>query len=188
MTTRQEARDSQRPRLLSALMRLVAVQGYPDVTVAMIASEARVSLSTFYEYFSDKERCLLDAYDQVADELLAAVAGAADDQQDWQSSTQAGVAAYITWFVTRPDAAATFVVAIHTAGADALRRRQQVLERFRALLREQGCDRFGAAAVVATLDAAVHEHLVDGDLDGLPAQIPSLAGLVVAVISSAVPA
>lgn len=169
-------------------MRLVAQHGYPDVTVAMIASEAHVSLSTFYEHFGDKERCLLDAYDEVADELLAAVAGAADDQHDWQSSTQAGVAAYITWFVSRPDAAATFVVAVHTAGTDALRRRQQVLERFRALLREQGCDRFGAAAVVATLDAAVHEHLLDGDLDRLPQQIPALAGLVVAIIGSAVPA
>lgn len=169
-------------------MRLVARHGDPDVTVAMVASEAHVSLSTFYVHFGDKERCLLDAYEEVAHELFAAVAGAAADQQDWEDSARAGVAAYITWFVTHPDAAATFIVAVHTGGNAVLRRRQQVLERFRALLRHQGCDPLAAAAVVATLDAVVREHLVDGDLDRLVVQIPTLAGLVVAILGSTVPA
>ena len=183
MVSRQEARDSQRPRLLAALMSLVARHGYPDVTVAMLAAEAHVSLSTFYAHFADKEECLLAAYDDVADELLDVVASAGD-REDWQDSVRSGVEAYVRWFVARPEAAATFVVDIHTAGRTALRRRQEVLERFRALLRHRGCETRAAAALVATLDAAVHERLVTGDLDALIGEIPALGQLAVALVGT----
>jgi AcrR family transcriptional regulator len=187
MVTRQEARDSQRPRLLAALMRLVAEHGYPEVSVAMVASEARVSLSTFYEHFRDKEHCLLEAYAEVAEQLLTAVTTAAELTK-WPGSVRAGVAAYVHWFASHPDAAATFVVAIHTAGPLALRRRQEVLEQFRTLLCDRGSDPLAAAAVVATLDAAVHERLVEGDLVAVLDTIPDLSSLAVAIIGTTVTA
>ena len=65
---------SQRPRILDAITELVAARGYAGTTVKEIAGAAGVSLSTFYEHFADKEECFLAAYEQVADELFAAIA------------------------------------------------------------------------------------------------------------------
>lgn len=60
--------------LLAAATRLFARQGLVHTTVTQIAAEARVSLSTFYAHFDDKEQCLLACVDRFAADLVGALA------------------------------------------------------------------------------------------------------------------
>ncbi len=47
--------------LLSAIVEVVALEGYVDTTVAKITAASRLSRTTFYEYFKDKQDCFLAA-------------------------------------------------------------------------------------------------------------------------------
>jgi AcrR family transcriptional regulator len=68
----------QRTRLLDGMTHVVARRGYTDATVAQAIAHARVSRSTFYEHFADKEECFLAAFEELgpvlASELLGVVA------------------------------------------------------------------------------------------------------------------
>ena len=50
--------EMQRARLLGGAVAAVEELGWANVTVASIASRARVSRRTFYELFGDREDCL----------------------------------------------------------------------------------------------------------------------------------
>ena len=175
MARRAEARATQRPRILTALVSLVATHGYPTVTIAGIARTAGVSLSAFYEHFADKETCLLAAYDAVASDLHTAVTA--------PQTLRGGALAYLTWMHEHPEAAITFVVAIHTAGPPALRRRAEVLDGFRRLVVTAKAplrtDDLTALSVIATLDGYVHDRIVHGDTQDLAHQAGAVADLVV---------
>ncbi len=76
MVLQTERKRTQRGRLLEAIVELTVQDGYPEASIARIIALAGVSRPTFYEYFSDREACLLDAYDELAQDLLAHVSGA----------------------------------------------------------------------------------------------------------------
>ena len=84
----------QRERLLDGMARAVARRGYTDATVAQAIAKARVSRSTFYEHFADKEECFLAAFQELApvlgEELLAAVADV-----PWERKQRAMLAAVL---------------------------------------------------------------------------------------------
>ncbi len=84
----------QRERLLDGMARTVARRGYTDATVAQAIAKARVSRSTFYEHFADKEECFLAAFQELAPvlgkELLAAVADV-----PWERKQRAMLAAVL---------------------------------------------------------------------------------------------
>lgn len=66
-------KDTQRERLLSAVVDVAAQRGYADATVARIIARAGVSRPTFYKYFPSKDACFLAALEQIETRLLAAV-------------------------------------------------------------------------------------------------------------------
>ncbi len=65
--------DTQRERLLQAMIELAAEAGYQTVTIAQVSSRAGVSSATFYEQFDGKEDCLSDAYRTVAARVFGAL-------------------------------------------------------------------------------------------------------------------
>jgi AcrR family transcriptional regulator len=123
--------SSQRARLLAAMARVVAEKGYAATTVADVVREAGVSRSTFYELFSSKEGCFLDAYNDGVDDLLQAVRAAVHDaDDDWRAQLRAGIRAYLDR-LARPDHfARVYIDEIHAAGAAALEARADALRRF----------------------------------------------------------
>lgn len=187
MNERERARASQRSRLLRAVTSLVAARGYPAVTVAAIARDAGVSLSTFYENFPDKQACLLAAYDDVTAALLEVIAVSIDTDEGWRARIRAGVSAYLEWFIGHPEAAATFVVAVHTAGPAALTRRHDVLETFCGLIREAApfAGDLATLAFVVAIDGIVHEHLLADNLPALRDRREEIADLALAMLSPA---
>src|SRR4051812_45618287 len=126
--SRETVEESQRRRILDAIVELVARDGYAHTTVGDVAAEAGVSRSTFYEQFESKEDCFRAAYDDVAARLIEAIReGASPIGDDPAARLAAGIRAYFEWSAEHPAAAATFVIEIHRAGPAALEQRSQVL-------------------------------------------------------------
>ena len=123
--------SSQRTRLLAAMATVVAEKGYAATTVADVVSAAGVSRSTFYELFSSKEACFLDAYNQGVEDLLAAVREAVRDADgDWRAQLRAGIRAYLAQLARMDHFARMYIEEIHAVGPAALAARADALRRF----------------------------------------------------------
>ena len=72
--------ESQRGRILTAMVEVTAERGYADCRIADVIAYAGVSRKTFYELFSDKEECFLAAYDLWLGRLFATTAEAFDSE------------------------------------------------------------------------------------------------------------
>jgi AcrR family transcriptional regulator len=74
---RRDARkETQRERLIDAMIALAGQEGYGGLTIAQIIARAGVSRPTFYEYFPDTEACLSAAVGHVQQRLLIDIAAA----------------------------------------------------------------------------------------------------------------
>jgi AcrR family transcriptional regulator len=75
-------------QLLQGMARGVSEKGYGTTTIADVVREARVSKSTFYAHFADKEACYVALYsaavDNVLDAMRAADAVAAAEGLPWR--------------------------------------------------------------------------------------------------------
>jgi AcrR family transcriptional regulator len=125
---------SQRGRMLEAMALAVAEKGYAAVSVADVIALAGVSRKTFYEHFSNKETCLLAAYDTGVELLLADVETAIDAAPGWLDAMRDGVRTYLESLAENPAFARTFLIEILAAGPAALERRGVVHERFAELI------------------------------------------------------
>jgi AcrR family transcriptional regulator len=158
---------SQRTRLLEAVGRAVAHKGYAAATIEDIVRDAGVSKKTFYEHFSDKLDCFLAAYEAASDELLAHVRAAQEAaEDDWLTTTRAGIHAYLRWLAAEPELARVFLIEIAAAGPDALERRERMRDRYAEHMRElqagNGVPDEIFHAVVAGADDLVVRRLREG--------------------------
>ena len=129
----EAVRESQRGRLLWAIVQAVADKGYVGTTVADIVERANVSRTTFYQQFQDKESCFLAAFDFgvefVLGQMRAAWEGLAD-QGDWREHTRSDLTTYVQTLAAEPAFAIALHVEVFGAGAAAAERRSQILALF----------------------------------------------------------
>lgn len=128
---------SQRERLLAAVVRVAAAQGYEATSVADILEEAGVGRESFYELFADKRECMLAARGILVDDLAATIEAAyREAEEPLTHRIQAGLAAMLEWFAADP--AATRVVIVELAGVGPKSREifQADFARFTKLLAE----------------------------------------------------
>jgi AcrR family transcriptional regulator len=130
--SREAVRRSQRGRLLLAIVQVVAAKGYGPSTVGDIVERARVSRSTFYEQFTDKEECFIAAFDLSVDDVLARMGEAWESatMRDWRAHVRSDITTYLTALAAAPDFACAMHVEVLAAGPAALERRAQVFARF----------------------------------------------------------
>ena len=161
--------ESQRERMLEAIVELVAAHGYAGTTVGGIAAKAGVSRTTFYEQFESKEDCFRVAYDAVAAKVIEAIVAAASGIEDKGDQLRAGIDAYLRYGAEHPAAAATFIVEVHTAGPEALEQRYHLLKRFCEVIDGYLPDIRPAAsmALVTSIDAMAHHLIRRGRADEL---------------------
>jgi AcrR family transcriptional regulator len=132
---RAVVRETQRARMLEAMVQAVAEKGYARVAVADVIERAGVSRQTFYEQFANKEECFLAAYDAGVDRLLARIDEAlAELAPDWLAAARRAVEAYLEAMAASPGFARAFLIEVLGAGPQALTRRDAVQERFAAQL------------------------------------------------------
>jgi len=115
--------SSQRDRLLDSMAQACAEKRYAEVSVADIVSRARVSRSTFYEIFPDKEACFLAAYDAILGRFVTEVIKACQDPElTWPEQIERGIATSLSFLAAEPAFARMCIVDMFSAGPSALER------------------------------------------------------------------
>lgn len=184
-----EVSDRQRERLLRATAACVSARGYRNTTIADIVRAAHTSRSAFYEHFTDKEDCFLEAYQQMAAAFIQASLDAAADVSEWPAKLEVGISTYFRWMAQHPDAAISTVVEIHNAGRRGLERRSEVLKQWtrtiegvailarRAGAKTPPLDEIAYAAIVLTAEAYVHDYARRGCVDQVAEKAPAVQAL-----------
>jgi AcrR family transcriptional regulator len=128
--SRRTVQQSQRWRLLEAVVEVTARAGYADATIADMIAVAGVSRKTFYEHFADKEAAFLATYDVVADRVIAALVATGAAHADAAARRTAQVDRFLAILDRDHAVARVFMVDVQGAGPAALRRRAAVNQRF----------------------------------------------------------
>ncbi len=191
--------QSQRERMVEAMVAVVADQGYAQTTVADIISAAGVSRATFYEQFADKEDCFVAAYSSVMDRMLAFVAEgfsaeefgaeglATEDSGVWIERLRGALRSLLNYLSQNPVAVRVGIVEGFGAGSRARDRYQQAVSAFfpfldagRSLVDD--ADRIPeqtARVVVGGVSALIFNQASTGDARKLPDLLPEMIYLAV---------
>lgn len=114
--SREQVAESQRERLLAAVVTVVAERGYRGATVTGIVKEASVSSRVFYEFFKDKEDAFRAAFDAVVAHLESLLSRAvAEHEGDWPRQAIAALAELSRFFSAEPELARFCIVEPTTA-------------------------------------------------------------------------
>ena len=128
--------DSQRRRLLAALIEVVSERGYLKTTVADVIARAGVSRRAFYEHFPNREQCFLEAYDTV----IATVAGEAADAYrsagDAQRGAEAAIGALFERAIESPQVVPLVLVEIGAVRPGGFARRERLIGAYERQLGE----------------------------------------------------
>jgi AcrR family transcriptional regulator len=127
--SREAVNESQRQRLLLAILNAVQERGYQQTTVADIVAKASVSRSSFYTHFADKEACFVAAYNFAMDYVFARTQEATDAVlgSSWRERARVDMTAYLHVLASEPALAITLHLEVLAAGVVALEHRAQML-------------------------------------------------------------
>ena len=175
---REVVRSSQRARLLDAMLELVGERGYGATTVPDVVARAKVSRNAFYELFTDKDDCFLTLCDELAAEIVAALAG--PPATTWRAALRDGVGVYLRWWSDRPAFSRAYLLELPRIGARALEQRDRQYGHFRELFENLGAwmrmddpalpplHPLATRTIVSAVTELVAEEVRAGRLDGLP--------------------
>jgi AcrR family transcriptional regulator len=202
LTARQRSVQDRRHRrrLLRGLAACVRAKGYAATTIADVVREARVSKSTFYAHFADKEACYVALYsaatDNVLHEMRAADRRAADAGLPWRAHLTAVNAAYLELLAGGGELTRSLLVEIQTAGPSAAAMRRDVLGRYVTLMRDI-CDGLRrddprlralpptvALGIVGGVNEIVMEALETGPVEEVPRLVEAVTDLWAAVLTA----
>lgn len=125
---RQRVTDIQRARMFTAMTEAAGEHGAANVTVAHVVECAGVSRRTFYEIFSDVEDCFLAAIDDGLARLVDRLAPVYRRPGSWRERVRASLEALLAFLEQEPHMGRLLVVETLAGGAQALARRQRVLD------------------------------------------------------------
>lgn len=181
---------SQRERLLAAVVRVTAANGYDSTTVGDILGEAGVGRESFYELFDDKLDCMLVAHKLLVDDLEQRVREAYEKPGPWPGRVRSALGATLEWFAADPEAARFTLIELSTVGPAFKPTFQAEFSRFIKLLnegREEGDPdpelTHATELAVGAIMARIYEEVVLERAEQLPRLLPDLTyGLLVPFI------
>ena len=141
-------------RIGRATAAVVGEKGYGSMNTDEIAAQAAISLSTFYEHFTDKRDAVLGALEMSGAQIMALAVPAARRAGNWAEGVRALYEAICHYFVAEPAMAELTLVGVYGAGPKALARRDRVIDSLSAMLAPGFEENPGAAAVSAEAIAA----------------------------------
>jgi AcrR family transcriptional regulator len=185
--TREAVTESQRSRIITAMVTAVAERGYGDARVVDAISIAGVSRKTFYELFRDKEDCFLVAYDDCVRRLFGATQNAYDSEPDapWTDRVRAAMTAMVGFLAANPDAARFMLIEVLAAGPKALARRDAAIRQFTEFVdagrAEASIDMPGitSTAIIGGLYELLYSEILHGATAQLPSRLPDIIYWVV---------
>ena len=137
-----------RQRLLDATARLAAAEGYSALTVAGIATEARVPRAAFYSHFESKQEALFAAQTHALQDGMAAAAAAYSPVGPWPQRVWKAGEALLSNVAGNADYACLDFVESYAAGPEAIRRRHENHMAF-AIFFDDGYRQVPGAAVLS---------------------------------------
>jgi AcrR family transcriptional regulator len=184
---REAVTDSQRARILAAMIEVVSTRGYSETRVVDVIGAAGVSRKTFYELFDSKEDCFLAAYDILLGHVLddAEAAFALRPAAPWTERVATGLRAVLELLATNPEEARFALVEVLAAGPRALARRDAALRQFTGFI-ETGRSESSVDLPVSTAQTIaggiaelLYSEVLHGAAARLPARLPELVFLIV---------
>jgi AcrR family transcriptional regulator len=174
---REAVTESQRGRILQAMVEVVSERGYPETRVVDVIEVAGVSRKTFYELFSSKEDCFLATYDMLLATLLGDTARGFQSRPGapWAERIAAGLGELLGDLAEHPDEARFAIVEVLAAGPKALARRDAALRQFTGFLDAGRAETSVELPGITSLSIAggVNELLYSEILHGATASLPS---------------
>ena len=181
---REEVERHQRERILEAVARGMATQGYAALTVGSVIAEARVSRTTFYAQFANKQEAVVGAHEEVLRRFLAMLEEVCAAEEEWSLKVRRGVAATVDFAAAEPAQAALLAqgeIADKEIGETMLAARGQLVELLRRGRRspEVGpLPEITEEALVGAISMVLSRALADGsdvDVDDLRDQLVEFA-------------
>lgn len=185
--------SNHRARILSGLATALGEKGYAATTIADIAAAARVSRTTVYAEFGDKDQALIALYASLTDRMLGELQRTLpllDPALSWQDKVGALADAYLGAIAVATVGERLSLLEIASAGPDARRERRAILggfsstvDRISTLLATEHPDvrALGEALSVGVV-GAVNElvlHAADDGPDAVRALGPTVTTLIV---------
>jgi AcrR family transcriptional regulator/DNA-binding MarR family transcriptional regulator len=133
---RERVVEIQRARLLAAMIDVCAERGMADATVAHVVARAGVSRRTFYEIYSDREECFLEALDEGLARARRDVLEGYDEKAKWVDRMRASLTALLAFLEREPATGRLLIVESLAAGESASSRRRAAIERLTAFVDE----------------------------------------------------
>ncbi|MBF6124471.1 TetR/AcrR family transcriptional regulator [Nocardia brasiliensis] len=186
---------SQRGRLIEAMVECVDCKGYSATTLTDIVARARVSRSTFYEHFANKEQCFVEAVhtgvDIVASRIAEELAQLAPDA-DAAARIESIVVTFCETVATEPDFARLILVESFKVNQQAVDYRDLAVDRFAELYRifyhqaRQADPALPALSdeLIALIPDAIGERTRRVIIAQGPAHVPALAPLFIEFVTT----
>jgi AcrR family transcriptional regulator len=174
-----------RERILQGMLRAVGTHGYERTTVQDAIAESGAYRQAFYDSFSDKEDCYLQALDAGSAWVELAMRDAAIGQTTWRAQLRGALSGLLRFLDEEPAVGRALLVEVHAAGSRAVAKRTEALTRASLMVdlaRQEGDDSapaISAEAVVAGILAVLHSRLAANQASGYRRLLPELMYLAV---------
>lgn len=161
--------------------------GYVETRVDDVITRAAVSRRTFYQHFTDREDCFLEAYEAIRSDALALFAPAPEKEGPPEERLLAAVRRGLEHFGLWPHHAHVLLVDIVSTGPRGAARHEQTMAELARLLVD--CDAWQphdwselapadqAQALVGAMHRVVSHRIADGRHASLGAIAPGLTAL-----------
>jgi AcrR family transcriptional regulator len=163
-------------RIARAVASVLAEKGYGAMSTDDIAARAAISLSTFYDHFADKRDAVLGTLEMCGAQIMALAGPAARRAGNWQLGVRALYEAICAYLAAEPEMAKLATVGVYGAGAQALARRDRVIDSLAEMLAPGFTENPEAPAASAEAIGAAVYALIGRQVEETGAQ--SLAGVV----------
>jgi AcrR family transcriptional regulator len=172
--------SAKRQRILEGVLEAVGSVGYDATSVRTVLDRTGLYRQAFYDNFTDKDSCYLEALDAGIAHLEALAVAAAAGEETWQGKLRAGLGAVLEALDEAPDIGRALIVEVHAAGAEALEKRAGAMKRatdFIDSAREAADEAespppIAAEGILAGIHAVVHARLAAGENEGFRELLP----------------
>ena len=137
---REHVTEIQRARLLAAMIDVCTEHGVAEVTVAHVVERAGVSRRTFYEIYSDREECFLEAFDEGIARAARYALDGYDETGRWIDRMRGVLTALLAFLDAEHATGRLLIVESLAAGDSALSRRRAAVERMIAFVDEANAE------------------------------------------------
>ena len=169
-----------RQAILDGMLEAVGAEGYEHTSVRTVLDRTGVYRQAFYDNFTDKDDCYLQAYDAGVERIESLLLTAVEGQESWTGQLRAGLAALLDFLDAEPDTGRALVVEVHAAGPEALAKRAAAMKRLTGFLDRAREEAAGAESpppiagegIAAGIHAVIHSRLATGESDGFRRLLP----------------